>query len=43
MVKKPTHKALLKQVKQLEKTVQERRRVEKDLEKEKKFSEQETL
>ena len=39
MDKKPTYEELLKRVKQLEKTVEESRRVTKDLEKEKKFSE----
>ncbi|MCJ7540270.1 MAG: sigma 54-interacting transcriptional regulator [Desulfobacterales bacterium] len=39
MVEKPTYEALLKRVKQLEKTVQESNRVAKDLEQEKKFSE----
>jgi PAS domain S-box-containing protein len=39
MVKKPTYEKLLKRVKQLEKTIQESKRVAKDLEQEKKFSE----
>ncbi len=39
MVKKPTYEALLKRVKHLEKTIQESKRMAKDLEKEKKFSE----
>ncbi|MBW2597435.1 MAG: sigma 54-interacting transcriptional regulator [Deltaproteobacteria bacterium] len=39
MDKKPTYEELLKRVKQLEKNVEESKRVAKDLEKEKKFSE----
>ena len=39
MDKKPTYEELLKRVKQLEKTVEESKRVTKDLKKEKKFSE----